>query len=84
MYAVKSDSLYVNLFINSESHFNVNENELILKQTTQYPWDGLVNIEIEPENQQEFTLLIRIPGWVGNGPCSRRTLPLYLNPKLFS
>jgi hypothetical protein len=36
-----------------------------LTQTSNYPWDGAVSIEIEPEAPTEFTLHLRLPAWCG-------------------
>jgi DUF1680 family protein len=39
-----------------------------LAQTTRYPWDGNIKISVEPERKAEFTVCVRIPGWVRNEP----------------
>jgi DUF1680 family protein len=36
---------------------------LVLKVDTDYPWNGSVTINVEPERQAEFALRMRIPGW---------------------
>lgn len=64
MYAVKDNSLYVNLFVSDEVKTEVEGREVVLKQTTNYPWSGDVTIEVEQASRKPFALKIRIPGWV--------------------
>jgi DUF1680 family protein len=40
-----------------------NGTRLAIKQNTQYPWEGKVDLTITPASPQEFTLFVRIPGW---------------------
>ena len=60
VYAVKDDALYVNLFIDSKSKFKVGGNDITIKQTTEYPWNGKVIIEITGGKAE---LKIRVPDW---------------------
>ena len=68
VYAVQDDSLYVNLFIQSDVTVDLDNGKVHLIQNTEYPWDGRVKIKVEPENESEFTLSLRIPGWALNQP----------------
>jgi len=64
IYAVHNSDLYVNLFIANNSNIKVNGNKIAIKQTTNYPLTGDINLEISPKGKQDFTLKIRVPGWV--------------------
>lgn len=64
VYAVKDNSLYVNLFVSDKVKTEVEGREVVLKQTTNYPWSGDVTIEVEQASRKPFALKIRIPGWV--------------------
>jgi DUF1680 family protein len=64
IYAVHDNNLYVNLFMANNSDLEVNGKSVALKQTTNYPWSGDVNMEVSPKGKQDFTLKIRVPGWV--------------------
>ena len=68
VYAVKDDALYVNLFMGSTANVRVGTNTVSITQTTRYPWDGRVQIAVNPERAGEFTLCVRIPGWTQNRP----------------
>jgi len=64
IYAHGDDAVYVNLFIGSDANFSLsNHRKIFIKQTTQYPWKGVVRIEVSPVKDDVFALNIRIPGW---------------------
>ena len=64
IYAVKGDSLYVNLFIADEAEVEVGGTRVGLRQTTSYPWQGDITLDVTPRRATDFALRIRIPGWV--------------------
>ncbi|MFI1742934.1 glycoside hydrolase family 127 protein [Thalassobellus sediminis] len=66
VYAVNNDDIYVNLFMSNNSDLSVNNKQVSIKQNTNYPWSGDINLEISPKRKQVFTLKIRIPGWLQN------------------
>ena len=63
IYAVKDNSVYVNLFMGNTATLNVGGKKITLKQETVYPQNGDVRVTVE-KGSGEFTLKIRIPGWV--------------------
>jgi len=67
-YAHRDDVLYVNLFIGGSATVRMSNNTVVLKQQTDYPWDGAVKITVEPKMPARFTIKIRIPGWARNQP----------------
>jgi DUF1680 family protein len=64
IYATHNSDVYVNLFMANNSEIKVNGKSVNLKQITNYPWTGDINMEITPKGKQDFTLKIRVPGWV--------------------
>ncbi|MBN2207557.1 MAG: glycoside hydrolase family 127 protein [Candidatus Aminicenantes bacterium] len=78
IYARQGDDVYVNLFIPSETTLPVGDKRVVLRQASDYPWDGAIRIAVEPEAQAsgkakdkkpakvEFRLFVRIPGWARN------------------
>jgi len=63
IYAKRHDDFYVNLYIGSDIKADINGKEVHISQETGYPWDGMVRLNINPEEEAEFKLHIRIPGW---------------------
>jgi len=68
IYAHSVDDLYINLFIAGKAEIQMQRGALKVSQTTDYPWNGKVTIEIEPDTERYFSILIRIPGWAQNNP----------------
>ena len=68
IYAVNKDSLYVNLFISDTAQALINGEKIGMSQQTDYPWNGHINISVNPEKEKKFTLKLRIPGWALNKP----------------
>ncbi|KJD33886.1 six-hairpin glycosidase [Tamlana nanhaiensis] len=66
IYAVDEEDVYVNLFMANESNLKVKGKNLKLTQSTSYPWNGKVNIDLAPKGRQNFNLKIRVPGWLQN------------------
>ena len=64
IYAVKDNDVYVNLFMANDVNLMVNGKKVSLKQTTEYPWSGDVNVEVTRNSAGKFAMKIRIPGWV--------------------
>lgn len=64
VYAVRDNSLYVNLFAASTATMAVGGRDVTLTQETAYPWNGDITIRIDRNRGKEFTMKVRIPGWV--------------------
>jgi hypothetical protein len=63
IYGKIDHAIYVNQFIGSETTIALADHEVALTQETDYPWDGGINLKVDPEAPVDFTLHIRIPGW---------------------
>lgn len=68
VYAIDKKDVYVNLFVGGNSKLKVGDTEVELVQKTQYPWNGDIEIDVTPNKNDKFTLLVRIPGWAKNKP----------------
>jgi uncharacterized protein len=63
-YSTSAEGVYVHLYDNSEMKWHLpSGNPLTLRQSTQYPWEGTVEISVAPASAEEFTVFVRIPGW---------------------
>lgn len=80
VYAKKDNKIYVNLFVQSESEIELDKNTVRLSQHTGYPWDGKVDISVDPKRSEKFEILVRVPGWAQNQPVPS-DLYTYLNPQ---
>lgn len=68
IYAQKDDNVYINLYVESNSELIVDGVDVGLSQTTNYPWDGDITIDVNPKKNKEFNVMLRIPGWLRNQP----------------
>jgi len=68
VYAQRDDTLYVNLFIDSQVKVDLKGHQVNIQQETEYPWEGSVKITVDPEEPGEFAVFVRIPGWTQNQP----------------
>ena len=68
IYGQHGDDIFINLYASSEAEMTVNGKEVKLTQTTHYPWEGDVAIQLISDSDQPITLKLRIPGWAENQP----------------
>jgi DUF1680 family protein len=64
MYSVGSDGLYINLYSGNTLSTNLHEGTLLkLEQTSNYPWSGNIQIQIQNTLPKASNIFFRIPGW---------------------
>ncbi len=61
MYATQGDDVLVNLYIQSTADIKTDGNSVKLRQTTDFPWNGAVSMDVDPDTEGEFALRLRIP-----------------------
>jgi DUF1680 family protein len=64
-YGVSDDGVWVHLYAEGRAEVRLDDRTVGLRQRTQYPWDGDVEIEVYAEN--DFGLMLRIPAWCEEG-----------------
>ena len=67
-YARTDEAAIVNLYGASEAVVTIHDQRIRLEQITRYPWEGDVQIIVEPEEDRTFEIRLRIPGWVNHSP----------------
>ncbi len=63
IYGKSNDALWVNLFVSSETTADIKGIPVTISQQTEYPWDGKVNITVDPVKAKNFDIKIRKPDW---------------------
>jgi len=79
IYASNGSSLFVNLFVQSRVEVELDGRRVSLIQETDYPWNGRVQITVNPEVPLTCAVFLRIPGWARAEPLPGdlyRFLPL--------
>jgi len=63
IYVKGENEILVNLYMGNETTVEIGRTEIKLTQKTDYPWDGKINLEVNPSEATTFSLKMRIPGW---------------------
>jgi DUF1680 family protein len=72
MYSVSSQGLYLNLYGGNNLNTRLADGSAIeLREQSNYPWDGDVNIEFAKMPSKEYSVFLRIPAW-----CKKASLQL--------
>jgi len=63
-YTTSPEGVWIHLYDNSRIDWRLEEGQSIsIVQRTRYPWEGDVEITVNPETRIHFALFLRIPGW---------------------
>lgn len=63
IYAQSQTEAIVHLYIGSEGAFDIQGERVTIRQQTNYPWDGQVQLSIATDRTLTFPIRLRIPGW---------------------
>ena len=63
VYSTAEDEAAVHLYIEGSARMSIGHVGVSVQQKTQYPWDGAIEIRVEPDQPLDFALRLRIPGW---------------------
>lgn len=69
MYATNADGIFVNLYAAGKAGIVLGNDTVELVQQTGYPWDGNVEITVNPAVGKRFALRLRVPGWATGKPA---------------
>jgi DUF1680 family protein len=67
-YAYRDNDIWTVLYMSSAATIPLKNGKVRLIQETTYPWDGKIQITLEPETEFAFTLHLRVPGWCKGAP----------------
>lgn len=63
IYSVDESSIFTHLYIGNNSEIEVNGEKVAISLESNYPWHESVKIKVDPMNDIEFTMAVRIPAW---------------------
>ncbi|PKP26307.1 MAG: six-hairpin glycosidase, partial [Bacteroidetes bacterium HGW-Bacteroidetes-22] len=66
IYAIRGDEIYTNLYMGNKARLEIDGEDVVISQQTNYPWDGKVIIGFEKTIGKRFKMALRIPGWARN------------------
>jgi DUF1680 family protein len=63
IYSTGAGEAAVHLYIAGRAQMTVDHVSVTLRQATQYPWQGAIEITVDPERDFDFALRLRVPAW---------------------
>ena len=66
VYGKDDAGIYVHLYVGGRARIDLDGNAVEISQKTRYPWDGKVEITVNPSRDTKFDLHLRVPGWAGS------------------
>ncbi|MEK3733040.1 MULTISPECIES: glycoside hydrolase family 127 protein [Paenibacillus] len=63
VYTSSSDTLFTHLYIGGEANVNFGDVPVKVVQNSDLPWGSSVSMTVQPEQETEWTIAVRIPGW---------------------
>lgn len=61
MYSFSGDTVYAQCYMNADAEITLGARRVVLRQRTEYPYDG--NVRIRTETDGDYTVALRIPSW---------------------
>lgn len=80
IYDLSKDGLFINLYSGNNLRTKLESGEAIaLRQQTEYPWKGTIDIAMDEVPTSDFALHLRIPGWCKKATWSLNGKPMAVN-----
>jgi DUF1680 family protein len=68
VYAQRDNGLWTVLYMSNAAVVDLKGGKVKLTQETNYPWEGNIQITVEPEKSFAFDVYLRVPGWCKSSP----------------
>lgn len=68
IYSKTGKEIFVNMYLDNTARIDMQGNTVEIAQETDYPWDGEIEITVNPGVPDRFTIKMRVPGWARNQP----------------
>jgi hypothetical protein len=66
IYGAAKNELFVNLYLSNAAVIELDNRKIKVSQKADFPWNGKVELTVDPEVQAKFKIKLRIPGWARN------------------
>ncbi len=76
IYAQSQSDIVVHLYVQGSGTFQIAGQTVTIQQTTNYPWEGTVDLRCVMDAPATFELRLRIPGWCHNARASVQGVPV--------
>ncbi len=65
-YSVSENTIFVHQYFDGTASLRIDKKMIDIELKTNYPWEEDVIITLKPNQSQNFTLAVRLPGWCRN------------------
>ena len=79
-YSTSDKGVWVHLYAENTANIELENTSITINQYTKYPWEGEVELEVEPSKEKEFSIFVRIPGWCSEAEVFLNGKPLETKP----
>ena len=69
IYGYNENKIYVNLYVGSQTEFNLPKGQMKFNMQTNYPWSGDINCTLSMKKSIRTSIAFRIPGWARGVPA---------------
>jgi DUF1680 family protein len=69
VWATRGDGVWAVLYMGNAAELALKSGKVKLTEETKYPWEGDVEVKVEPEKPFAFDLHLRVPGWCKDKPA---------------
>ncbi|MDO7908056.1 glycoside hydrolase family 127 protein [Paenibacillus sp. JX-17] len=67
VYSIYNHTIYTHLYVGGEACFELGHGNVVLRQESNYPWNGEVTLTVDEAVSEPFGIALRIPDWC---PCA--------------
>jgi len=68
IYNKSNDGIWINLYVSSQTKLAISKTNISIEQKSNYPWEGNITVNVNPDKKSTFSLMLRIPGWANDVP----------------
>lgn len=65
----RTQAIYVNLYVSSQTTFDVRGGTMALEMDSEMPWDGKTRITVTAADRAQSAIKLRMPGWTRDRPA---------------
>jgi DUF1680 family protein len=70
IYGKNEEAAWINMYVSSNTKVKMGKTDVTLNMQTEYPWNGKINLRVDPARKVKFSINLRIPGW-----CRQEIVP---------
>ncbi|MFT3674968.1 MAG: glycoside hydrolase family 127 protein [Chitinophagaceae bacterium] len=70
IYGKSEQAAWINMYVSSNTQLKIGKTDVKLNMQTEYPWNGKINLQVDPVRKGKFSINLRIPGW-----CRQEIVP---------